>query len=172
MSFEIQFYFSKSSAKKAARKAGLDLSQCKLLEEDGQFAYIPKEEGEETLESQEESLESQEETLEPTNPTSTEETVEIKSNKAKAKAEVKPKAPKKEKEAKAPREERNGVKRPNPGGLCAAVWAYLDEVGDMLPKEMKTVAEDQGWNVNNAQIELYQWRKFHGITSQRTAKAS
>jgi hypothetical protein len=65
------------------------------------------------------------------------------------------------------REERNGIKRPNPGGLCAAVWDYLDEKGNVTPKEIKLVAESKGWNPNNAQMELYQYRKFHGITKNQ-----
>lgn len=64
----------------------------------------------------------------------------------------------------APRIVQNGVKRPGPGGLCAAVWDYLDEKGNCSPKDMKPVAEARNWNYNNVRIELYQWRKFNGIT--------
>jgi Zn ribbon nucleic-acid-binding protein len=59
--------------------------------------------------------------------------------------------------------EQNGVKRPSAGGLCAAVWEWLDENGNCMPKDLKPVAEAKGWNLNNAQIELYQWRKFMGL---------
>jgi hypothetical protein len=71
------------------------------------------------------------------------------------------------KEGKIIREKRNGIKRPNPGGLCAAVWDYLDENGNTTPKELKLIAESKSWNPNNAQMELYQWRKFHGLTKNQ-----
>jgi hypothetical protein len=66
------------------------------------------------------------------------------------------------------REERNGVKRPSAGGKCRAVWDALDEY-QAEEKEIPTasvvklIAEDEGWNSNNAMIEFYQWRKFNGI---------
>lgn len=66
--------------------------------------------------------------------------------------------------------EQNGVKRPGPG-KCLEVWEYLDQHGNMQPKDLKPVAEAKGWNLNNAQIELYQWRKFNGIAG-RQAKAA
>lgn len=65
---------------------------------------------------------------------------------------------------KVPREERNGVKRPRAGGACAAVWEYLDQHGNMQPKDLKPVAAEKGWNENNALIELYGWRKFMGLS--------
>jgi phage gp16-like protein len=60
-------------------------------------------------------------------------------------------------------EERNGVKRPRAGGLCAQVWEYLDQHGNMMPKDLKQAAAEKGWNENNASIELYGWRKFNGL---------
>lgn len=74
---------------------------------------------------------------------------------------------KKESAPKAPREERNGVKRPGPG-KCLEVWEYLDQQGDMKPNDLKLVAVERGWNANNALIELYQWRKFNGVTRAAT----
>lgn len=69
------------------------------------------------------------------------------------------------------REERNGVKRPSIGGACRMVWDYLDDVvaaGDTPTiKQVKATAEEYGWNVNNASIEFYQWRKFHGIRGRQ-----
>lgn len=65
--------------------------------------------------------------------------------------------------------EQNGVKRPGPG-KCLEVWEWLGENGNCMPKDLKPVAEAKGWNLNNAQIELYQWRKFSGIAG-RQAKA-
>lgn len=62
----------------------------------------------------------------------------------------------------------NGINKPI-RGLCADVWAYCAAqhaagaavtVASVL-EHGKTV----NWNVNNAKIEFYQWRKFHGITA-------
>lgn len=41
----------------------------------------------------------------------------------------------------------------------------------MKPKDLQPVAEEKGWNLNNAQIELYQWRKFNGISGRVKATA-
>ena len=72
------------------------------------------------------------------------------------------------------RPEQNGVKRPSAGGLCRAVWdacwAHQGTTG--LPptaKEVKALAEANGWNQNNASIEYYQWRKFNGISGRIAA---
>ena len=74
------------------------------------------------------------------------------------------------------RPEQNGVKRPSAGGLCRAVWdacwAHQEITGTPpTAKEVKAIAETNGWNTNNASIEYYQWRKFNGIAG-RVAKAS
>lgn len=60
------------------------------------------------------------------------------------------------------REARNGVRRPAPGGKCAAVWDYLDINPQTTVHEMRLTAKSLGWNVNNAATEFYQWRKFNG----------
>ena len=69
------------------------------------------------------------------------------------------------------REERNGIKRPSVGGTCRAVWDALDaavaEGKTPSAKDVKAMAEAKGWNPNNASIEFYQWRKFHGITGRQ-----
>lgn len=71
------------------------------------------------------------------------------------------------------REERNGVKRPSAGGMCRAVWDFCDEQtklgGEHTPtaKSVRAHAELVGWNVNNASIEFYQWRKFNGIRGRQ-----
>ena len=75
--------------------------------------------------------------------------------------------PKKEAAPKVERIEQNGVKRPGPG-KCLEVWEYLDQHGNMKPKDLQPVAEAKGWNINNVQIELYQWRKFNGISGRAT----
>ncbi|SFU77152.1 hypothetical protein [Nitrosospira multiformis] len=80
--------------------------------------------------------------------------------------------PAKPKKVRVVREERNGVKRPLAGGLCAAVWDYLDEKGNLQPKDLREVAATKGWNVNNVQIELYQWRKFNGLSKKKKAETA
>ncbi len=67
----------------------------------------------------------------------------------------------------APREERNGVKRPAAGGKCAAVWDYLDKHPKASPKEAQTALPKL--NANNVSIETYSWRKFHGVTGRIAA---
>jgi len=72
--------------------------------------------------------------------------------------------PKKESVPKVEREERNGVKRPKDGGLCAAVWAWLDANPTVTIKDAKAAATDHGWNENNVACEFYAWRKFNGLS--------
>jgi hypothetical protein len=59
-------------------------------------------------------------------------------------------------------QEQNGVKRPAAGGLCAAVWEYLDTNPASTAKHVREAAAANGWNTNNALCELYTWRKFNG----------
>jgi len=66
------------------------------------------------------------------------------------------------------RPEQNGIKRPSIGGKCRAIWdaldVYREETGELpTSKVVKELAADEGWNPNNASIEFYQWRKYHGI---------
>jgi len=69
------------------------------------------------------------------------------------------------------REERNGIKKPSVGGQCRAVWDALDDMvtagTQPTAKQVKALAEERGWNPNNASIEFYQWRKFNGIRGRR-----
>lgn len=69
------------------------------------------------------------------------------------------------------RPEQNGIKRPSAGGKCRAIWDACDAVNAdgtvPTPKIMKALAAEQGWNANNAVIEMYQWRKFNGITGRQ-----
>lgn len=69
------------------------------------------------------------------------------------------------------REERNGIKRPSVGGTCRAVWDAMDEMvasgKNPSAKDVKALVEERGWNPNNASIEFYQWRKFHGIRGRQ-----
>lgn len=70
--------------------------------------------------------------------------------------------------SKARSETRNGVRRPIKG-KCADVWNALD---NMLPNGVPTIcnvrdlAKANGWNINNATIEFYAWRKFHGLNNK------
>jgi len=66
-------------------------------------------------------------------------------------------------------EERNGVKRPKAGGVCAAVWAWLDANPAATLKEAKAAAPAHGWNENNVSCEFYARRKFLGINRQASA---
>jgi len=80
----------------------------------------------------------------------------------------------KAKKAAAPKVERieqNGVKRPKEGGLCAAVWAWLDANPGATIKDAKVAAPGNGWNENNVACEFYAWRKFNGISRQTSSDA-
>jgi len=73
------------------------------------------------------------------------------------------------------RPEQNGIVRPSAGGKCRAIWDFCDELNEKgvmpMPKLLKEAAREKGWNENNAVIEMYQWRKFHGIVGrQNTSK--
>lgn len=72
--------------------------------------------------------------------------------------------PKKAAAPKVERVEQNGVKRPKDGGLCAAVWAWLDAHPDATIKDAKAAAPENGWNANNVACEFYAWRKFNGLS--------
>lgn len=61
------------------------------------------------------------------------------------------------------REERNGVRRPRAGGVCAAVWAWLDAHPGATIKDAKAAAPENRWNENNVACEFYAWRKFNGL---------
>lgn len=62
----------------------------------------------------------------------------------------------------------NGVTRPSAGGKCAAVWAYCDSIlastsAKPTVAQVRTWGAEQGYNVNNAQIEFYAWCKHNGL---------
>lgn len=77
-----------------------------------------------------------------------------------------PAAPEAPKTSKARSEVRNGVRKPIKG-KCAEVWAMLTAMQELHPHaainiaDVRAIAETQGWNLNNATIEFYGWRKFH-----------
>lgn len=65
----------------------------------------------------------------------------------------------------------NGVTAPSAGGKCAAVWeecTALHSAG-VYPtvQHMRAYAARTNTNPNNAQIELYVWRKHNGVASVR-----
>ena len=64
----------------------------------------------------------------------------------------------------------NGITRPSAGGKCRMVWDECDrmvaEGGVPTPEKLTAWADANGQNPSNAQIELYQWRKYHGITGR------
>ncbi|MBG4275771.1 hypothetical protein [Pseudomonas aeruginosa] len=77
--------------------------------------------------------------------------------------------PKKVAAPKVERVEQNGVKRPKEGGLCAAVWAWLDANPTATIKDAKAAAPENGWNESNVACEFYAWRKFNGLSRATAA---
>lgn len=66
-----------------------------------------------------------------------------------------------------PAETRNGVRKPM-RGLCADVWAALTalhESNHIVPtmQDVKRLTAENNWNINNATIEFYGWRKFYNL---------
>ena len=64
-------------------------------------------------------------------------------------------------------EVRNGVRKPIKG-KCAEVWATLTALQEVTESgapvniaDVRKLAETHNWNLNNATIEFYAWRKFH-----------
>lgn len=75
-----------------------------------------------------------------------------------------PAAPEAPKASKVRSEVRNGVRKPLKG-KCADVWAALDAIeGEVSITTVRALAAEKGWNLNNATIEFYGWRKFHAVT--------
>lgn len=149
-------YASAKGAKAAAKKAGLDpeLVQINEVQTDDGTRYTYTEDASEGEAMGQERDEAQ-------NPDAPEVQADAPADAVVTTGKPKPKIV---------RVEQNGVKRPAPGGLCAAVWEWLDENGNCMLKDLKPVAEAKGWNLNNAQIELYQWRKFSGISGRTKAQ--
>ena len=75
-----------------------------------------------------------------------------------------PVAPEAPKASKVRSEIRNGVRRPIKG-KCAEVWSTLDDIkkqgSEVDIRVVRELASQKGWNLNNATIEFYGWRKFH-----------
>lgn len=77
-----------------------------------------------------------------------------------------PAAPEAPKASKVRSEIRNGVRRPIKG-KCAEVWSTLDDIKkqgfEIDIHLVRELAAQKGWNLNNATIEFYGWRKFHAV---------
>lgn len=77
-----------------------------------------------------------------------------------------PEAPEAPKASKVRSEIRNGVRRPIKG-KCAEVWSTLDDIKkqgfEIDIHVVRELAAQKGWNLNNATIEFYGWRKFHAV---------
>lgn len=77
--------------------------------------------------------------------------------------------------ASAARVVQNGVTAPAPGGRCAAVWDALDAMVAKgkapMVADIRKVAAAKKWNEHNAEIEFYNWRKFHGVAGKPAAPA-
>lgn len=77
-----------------------------------------------------------------------------------------PAAPEVPKASKVRSEIRNGVRRPIKG-KCAEVWSTLDDIKkqgfEIDIHIVRELAAQKGWNLNNATIEFYGWRKFHAV---------
>lgn len=77
-----------------------------------------------------------------------------------------PAAPEAPKASKVRSEIRNGVRRPIKG-KCAEVWSTLDDIKkqgfEIDIHVVRELAAQKGWNLNNATIEFYGWRKFHTV---------
>ena len=78
-----------------------------------------------------------------------------------------PAAPEAPKASKVRSEIRNGVRRPIKG-KCAEVWSTLDDIkkqgSEVDIRVVRELASQKGWNLNNATIEFYGWRKFHAVS--------
>lgn len=57
--------------------------------------------------------------------------------------------------------EKNGIKRPRSGGVCAAIWEWLDLNSNATMSDIKIVGIEMGWNVNTLSRQYYEYRKFN-----------
>jgi hypothetical protein len=80
------------------------------------------------------------------------------------------------------REERNGVKRPSAGTICAAIWSALDAKRAELSggmsvegvgaaksgtvpsfKDLKALQDTNGWERNTAVTQYQRWKEFNDL---------
>lgn len=184
---EMKFYSSKANAKRAAKKAGLDIETTTLIEKDGKFAYVNEQDAEFIEEYG--TCECPQCNINLDNGISS--YTELMAMGAEQKkgargmkqefvclacdGEFGPEIVHTKKEApkstglkiEKDREEKNGVVRPSAGGSCAAVWDFCDAQSETpTVKDLKAQAEAEKWNINNTVIEYYNWRKFNGIVGR------
>ena len=74
------------------------------------------------------------------------------------------------------RVERNGIKQPSLGGACRSVWDACTEMQGLQDtpltvKQVKEHAATMQWNVNNAVIEFYRWKKWSAPTADEVQAA-
>lgn len=102
---------------------------------------------------------------------------ELKKSEREAKAKAKADAKLAEKELKKLEKQakqqptQNGVRRPNPDGLCGQVWALADELsqklGQAVPiKNLLDAASELGLNSSNVRTEYARWKKFHSLSGR------
>ena len=74
--------------------------------------------------------------------------------------------PAKERKIQANREERNGVKRPSEGTICAQIWGHCDKVlaetgAHIAAKDLRAALP--ALDDTTKTVQYYRWRKFNGI---------
>ncbi len=70
----------------------------------------------------------------------------------------------------APKRERvkqNGIARPASGGVCAAVWEWLDAHPGATIAEAKAASTEAGRDLTTTSVQFYRWRKFNGIVGRQ-----
>ena len=67
------------------------------------------------------------------------------------------------------RQQRNGVKRPSEGTICATLWAYFDANPETKAAQLGDISDANVWDRTTVGCQFYAWRKFNGIKG-RAAK--
>lgn len=57
----------------------------------------------------------------------------------------------------------NGIRRPRSGGVCSAIWEWIDRNRQATFSDIKVVGLKMGWNRNTVLRQFYECRKFLGI---------
>lgn len=66
------------------------------------------------------------------------------------------------------RHEKNGIKRPSAGGICARLWDifekhYSDTGMILTPKPAKEISAKEGLDPTTTTVQLYRWRDYMGF---------
>lgn len=64
-------------------------------------------------------------------------------------------------------EERNGIKRPKEGGLCAKAWSIFDGYEELQNKHLAAISESSGINPATVRTQYARWRQFNGLTGRQ-----